>query len=359
MKRWILNLLMLLSLVLGLNTSCIEPPLNLPDSQVAVEYTFLFQTALEIEGDTLEALPSSYEVRRYYLGDLADGKHTTAGADGFTVFSNKFRRSYQFGYYDILVWSNIDSEDGTQVLVVDDSDVDSVKATTTVSRGVLRSKAASSVVGLYNCPERFYSAYMQNAYISPNTEDYDYYDEKENLWVKELSDSLRPLVYTYNVIVRLHNNDGRITGVTGDAALSALASGTSVNTGHTQNTPCMVYFPVKMTAGEPVDSITGTLTTFGLCDMEGYHKGVSTVYEGSRTDLDNRLYVTLKFSNGAENTYDYVVTDQVRKQCRGGLIIIDIDCAQVTPPAPDEESTGNIFVPTVEDYEHVDYDILM
>ena len=372
--------------VLGLNTSCIEPPLNLPADELVMEMPVV-QTDMEVvwnvdydwkatwhygwdetdrqlSGDTCYTEPSNYEVRRYYLGSNPQGQHTRDGMDGFTVFSNTFRRTFQFGYYDLLLWSNIDSDDGTQVLLVDETNIDSVKATTTVSRGIVRSTEESSVVGLYNQPEIFYSAYNRNIYISQDPSDYDYYDEKENVWVKKLNATLRPLVYIYLVQIVLHNNDGRVKGVTGDAALSAMASGTSVNTGHTYNQPCMVYYPMRMKSGvsvngEQVDIIGGKLTTFGLCDMDGYTPGASAQYSGSRTDLDNRIYFTLRFSNGTEKTYDTVVTDQCRKQCRGGVITIDIDCSQLTPPNPEDPGSGNIFVPSVEDYEHVDYDIIM
>ena len=387
MRRHMIDMMLLMALLLGLNASCIEPPLNLPGEELMVQmpdvqvdlnviwgtdttwksrwYYGWDDTDRKLSGDTTYMMPSSYEVRRYWLGDQPSSLHSKDGTDGFTVFENSFRRTYQFGYYDLLVWSNIDSSDGTQVLLFDESDLDSVGATTTATRGILRSKAESSVVGLYNRPEIFYSAYERNLYISRNTADYDYFDEQKNVWVKTLHTTLRPLVYIYLVQVILHNNDaGLITGVTGDAALSAMASTTSVNTGHTGNKPCMVYFPMRMkngitARGEKVDIVGGKLTTFGLCDMEGWQPGASSQYAGSRTDLDNRLYLTLCFSNGTEQTYDYVVTDQCRTQCHGGIITIDIDCSKITPPTPDGHGTGNIFVPTVEDYEHVDYDILM
>ena len=373
--------------ILTLCSSCIEPPLHLPDenmlTEVTVKHTTELKTAIgvdydwkatwhygwdetdqQLSGDTCYTMPTNYEVRRYYLGTAAQGKHTRDGLDNFTLFSNTFRRTFQYGYYDLLIWSNIDSDDGTQVLLVNETDLDSVKATTTVSRGMVRTTDLSTVVGLYNQPEIFYSAYDRDLYISQDITDYDYFDDKENVWVKQLNATLRPLVYIYLVQIILHNNDGRVKGVTGDAALSAMASGTCVNTGHTDNRPCMVYYSVRMKNdvdinGEKVDVIGGKLTTFGLCDMDGCSSTTSAQYAGSRTDLDNRVYYTLRFSNGTEKTYDAVVTDQCRKQCRGGVITIDIDCNQLTPPDSEDGSAGNIFVPTVEDYEHVDYDIIM
>ncbi len=377
---------LLTALLASAATSCIEPPLNLPSEEILVDmpavevdmnvvwgtetdwraewYYGWDEADRELSGDTCYTVPTNYEVRRYYLGSQADGAHTREGLDGFTVFSNSFRRRFQFGYYDLLFWSNIDSAEGTQVLLVDESSLDAVTATTTVTRGIANSRESSTVVALYNQPEIFYSAYERNVFISQNSADYDYYDEAEKVWVKKLQTTLKPLVYIYLVQVVMHNNDGRITSVTGDAAIAAMASGVNVNTRYTNNKPCMVYFPMRMKKGinvngESVDVAGGKLTTFGLCDMEGYEPQSRAQYQGTRTDVDNRLYFTLHFSNGTEKTYDYLVTDQCRAHCHGGVITIHIDCSQITPPTPEDQGDGNVFVPTVEDYDHVDYDILM
>ena len=372
------------TLASGLLTSCIEPPLNLPAEEVIVDMPIVITdmevvwgvdvnwkaewhfgwdaTDISISGNIDYPTPSNYEVRRYYVGAQPGGTHTREGCDGFTAFGTTFRRSYNFGYYDMLLWSNIDSPEGTQVLLIDDSDLDAVKATTTVTRGFTKVTTKDAVTGIYNQPEIFYSAYERDIYISRNLEDYDYYDEKENVWVKRINANLVPLVYIYLVQVVLHNNDGRITGTTGDAALTAMASGTNVNTGHTDNSPCMVYFPMRMKEdiqmeGENVDVVGGKLTTFGLCDMDGYGEYTKAEYPGSRTDIDNHLLMTLKFSNGTEKTYDYVVTDQCRQQCHGGVITVHVDCRDIDIPEKGDDGEGNMFVPTVEDYEHIDYEI--
>ena len=368
----------------GSLTSCIEPPLHLPAEEVIVEVPTVITdmdvvwsvdvnwqadwhfgwdlTDISISGDIDYPTPSNYEVRRYYIGTEPGGEHKSDGYDAFTIFGTSFRRSYNFGYYDMLMWSNIDSPEGTQVVIIDDSKLDEVTASTTVTRGFTKTDSKDAVTGVYNQPEIFYSAYERDIYISRNIEDYDYFDEVENVWVKHIDAELMPLVYIYLVQVVLHNNDGRIVGATGDAALTAMASGTNVNTGHTNNSPCMVYFPMRMKQGidfegENVDIVGGKLTTFGLCDMEGYRSYTKAEYAGSRTDIDNHLLLTLKFSNGTEKTFNYTVTDQCRMQCHGGLITIHIDCRNIDIPEKGDEGEGNMFVPTVEDYEHIDYEI--
>lgn len=381
-------LMALLTLHISLFTfqSCIEPPLKLPAEEVLVDVPAIITDIevvwnLDIDwehrwyyswdekdeslfGKISYPQPTNFEVRRHYLGDQPGGK--IVSMDGFTIFGNRFRRSYQFGYYDLLIWSNIDSKDGSQVLTIDEADPLSVQASTTVTRGFSRGKVnedSRAVIGLFNQPEIFYSTYPRDIYISRNMEDYDYYDEEEKCWVKSINCELNPLVYIYLVQVILVNNDGRVTGTSGNAALSSVASSVDVNTGHTGMNPAMVYFNTRykenMTyEGAPADIIGSMLTTFGMCDMASYSEAPSHQYNGSRTDLKNQLMVDLSFRNGTEQTLTFDVTEQCHKQSHGGIITIVIDCNDLEmPDIPVEEGTGSLFIPTVEDYDEVIYEI--
>ena len=367
--------------------SCIKPPLNLAAESVVIdlpivdtelEVVWNIDTDLEKDwyygwDDTDKALwgdigytsPTNYEVRRYYLGQQPGGAHTADGYDAFTIFSNRFRRTYNFGYYDLLVWSNIDSPDGTQVLIVNDRDLDEVTASTTITRGLARDpQKAEEITALYNQPEIFYSAYPRDIFISHKFEDYDYYDEEQKAYVKNIKATLNPLVYIYLVQIVLHNNDGRIVGTLGDGAVSAFATSTSVNTGHTGNTPCMVYYGTRYKAGciangETVDVIGGKLTTFGLCDMDPFWVNPKAEYTGSRGDLPNYLYFTLRFANGTSKTMVSTVTDQCRKQSHGGIITLHLDCRDIEVPDPGSGGGGGAFIADIEDYEDVIYDIPM
>ena len=369
--------------------SCIEPPLNLPAEEVLVEMPIIV-TEMEVVwnldvdwqtdwhygwdkddeklwGKVEYPTPTNYEVRRYYVGEKPRGPHTAEGYDKFTIWGNRFRRTYEFGYYDLLLWSNIDSKDHTQVVSVDDSDLDEVTATTTITRSaqlVNRAGEEDKPTALYNQPEIFYSTYPRDIYISHNFEDYDYYDEKEKLWVKHINCTLTPLVYIYLVqIIIHHNEDGRVKSINGDCAMTAMASRTSVNTGHTYNAPCNVYFNTRMkknimVGGENTDIIGGKLTTYGLCDMDGYNSDTRAQYNGSRKELHNYLYFELNMSGGSVQSLRKDVTDQCQKQCHGGIITVHLDARDVDDPHEDV-GPGSIFHPTVEDYDELIYDIPM
>lgn len=380
--------------------SCIEPPLLLPVEEVKMEmrvdvtnielvwnmdiewhtqwYYGWDEDDLKNWGPIAYEQPTSFEVRRYFLGDTPGSQHTTK--DGFTIYTNNFRRTYEFGYYDMLIWSNVDKEE--LALIIDDSDInDDVHASTTFSHGmkkvVTRTETENfnvltggltdnmQVTALFNQPEVFYGAYARDVYISRNKEDYDYYDEVENCWVKKLNCELVPRVYIYLVQVILKNNmSGRIK-VSGENAVSNLSAGTSVNTGKTWNMPSVVYFQSRLKEGidykgETVDVIGGKFTTFGLCDMPGYESGSKAEYNGSRTDLPNYLFMELAFSNGKKETLQINVTDQMRRQAHGGVITIVLDAKDIPdPPVDPDVTTPSLFVPTVEDYDEIIYDIIM
>ena len=384
LKHIFTSIVLLLTMAAGV-TSCIEPPLKLPAEEVMVEgpdvivdldvvwnvdvdwdhdwYYGWDETDVRIWGNIEYPHPSNFEVRRYFLGNETRVPHTQV--DAFTILGTRFRRTYEFGYYDMLIWSNIDSRDHTQVVKVIESDLDETIGTTTVTRAMKISRTDDNLYALYNQPEIYYSAYPRDIYISRNFDDYDYFDEETGTWVKRLNCTLEPLVYIYLVQVILHNNiDNRVLGTNGDCAISAMAARTNVNTGHTYDDPCMVYFNSRMKRdldvnGEKCNIIGGMLTTYGLCDMEGYGRDTrSPFYTGSRDDLNNYVVLELNMSGGSTQSLKVDVTDQMRRQCHGGIITIHLDCNEI--PNPHEGgASGSLFNPTVEDYEELIYEIPM
>ncbi len=373
--------------------ACIQPPLHLPGQEILAEVPTV-ETQLSIVwnistewttqwyygwdekddaiwGNIGYTQPTSFQVRRYFTGDDPGALHSEV--DAFSIHATSFRRFFAFGYYDLLIWSDIDSPDGTQVLIITE-DLNAVEATTTGTRGLSRSvtslntpgkpneEESGGIIGLKNQPEIFFDAYPEDIFISRNLEDY-VYDPVEKVYIKRLDAELHPLVYIYLVQIVLLNNDGRVKGINGNAALSSMASGTDLYTGHTNNTPSIIYFNTRLKQdmeadGVPCDIIGGKLTTFGLCDMEPYTRQGSK-YEGSRTSLKNNLFFDLIFSNDGVKTYSIDVTEQCQNQSHGGVVTVYIDCATLDPPEPEESGSGSLFVPTLEDYDEIYWEIEM
>lgn len=373
-------------------TSCIEPPLHLPGEEVEIQvntevttlemvwsvsaewktdWHFGWDADDEIRWGSPEyPKPDVFDVRRFYTGNVPYGPHKADATDKFSVNSSTFRKQYLFGYYDMLIWNDIQDEDGVVHVVVDESDIENTTAHLTREYKVnLRGEADDpGETYLYNQPEIMYSSYPRAIHISDDIKEYDYYNKEENVWVKHVNCVLQPIVYIYLVQVIIYNNDNTVDGVTGEGALSGLAISTSVNTGHTSEQSCTELLNTHMKKGLTVNGkkadIIGTkLTTFGLCGMKGLSEmtdSLSTVYEGTCPDNKNYLYIEMKMSNGKRQTMRFDITDQMKQKCRGGVITIEID-NKVTPiPDPDPESgTGTVFDPVIEDYEDEDHDILI
>ena len=335
------------------------------ETEVSTDWNFGWDTPLDPtwETPTFEA-PNEFQVRRYYNGENPEAPHTEV--ESFAIQGTSFQSRFHFGYYDLLFWSEIESEDGSQVVVIQE-DKDAVIATTTGTGGLTRSVSqliaadelieTDGIIGMKNQPEVFYSAYTKEVYISNNPSDYNY-DEKTNTYSKVIKSSLRPVVYTYLIQIVLLNNDGRIKDVNGNGAISGMASAKDLMTGLTNSTPTIVYLTTTMEHdkeydGKKCDIIGGKFNTFGLCD--------------GRSDLSNHLLFDLVFDNGAVKTFAVEVTDQLQEQTQGGVIPLTIDCGDVEKPdppksvdpddpeKPDEPlpTSGSLFIPTVEDYDDV------
>jgi hypothetical protein len=326
-------------------------------TDVQVKYHFGWDETDAALWDSLEyPMPKLIEVRRYYTGENPDG--AIVGKDGFTIDTPSFRKYFQFGYYNLLFWSDVDFKGESPNVQIDESNPNNVIAYTNGSKGFnRRSENDDAIIGLHDQPEMMYGAYPKDVHISENLNDYEY-DAENNVYIKHIEAILKPLVYMYLVQIVLHNNESIVQDVDGNAAITSLARGTIVNTGHTLDDACMVYMPTRMKKGikidgEEVDIVGGRLNTFGLCDMERYDSNKGTTYQGGRSDLHNYIYFDLTLADGTVKTYRRDITDQMKKQAYGGIITIDIDCMQLEPEYQSELKMESLFLPTIEDYKEV------
>lgn len=372
-----ISLLALLLSVLLFPSCSIEPPLYLPQEDVLIELPITvtdlktvwninvdLQTQwlygwderdIEQWGELEYPAPTYFEVRRFYQGEEMSEYHKLEEA--FTIYSTTFRRRYNYGYHDLLIWSNIDSKDGTQVVIIDEADADNVVASTTQTKTSYARPSETTdtrAVPLRNQPEVFYSGYERNFDIPRNGYGAGWkYDEKENVWVKELEMTLDPLVYIYLVQVVIHNNNGRIIGLSDNPTLTGMANSVNINTGWTSSSNADVVFAMRMKKGVEIpernrkaDIFGGLLTTFGLCDMPPWFASrADHNYSGSRTDIGNLLLLSLHFNNNAEKIFSYDVTDQMRRQAHGGIVTVEIDADTIKYQTP-----GGGFNPYLENY---------
>lgn len=290
--------------------------------------------------------PTIFNVRRYYTNDIPYSPHNSVLSD--VIQGNTFRGDYNWGFWDILVWSEITPlHDDAQSLVLDEK-LDSVTATTNQTMRTTRYQAPSFTRSFYQ-PEQLFSAYEQAVEIDKSLEGF-VYDEARNVWVKQLNMMLRPITYIYLTQVILHHNNNKIQGVDGSANFSGMAMTTNLNTGVTGKTPITVGYNVRLKKncdmnGERVDIAGGRLLTFGIPDCNPM---LINRYEEVNDKVNHYMDVNMQFNNGIDSTFVFDITDQVRRHWKGGVITIELDMDTIPVP---RRSGGSAFDAVVKDYE--------
>ena len=294
--------------------------------------------------------PKGYQLRRYYLGYNPNAKHTTVLADA--VKGRTFHGEYNWGFWDILVWSDVITygEEAQSLIFDETSSLDEVKAFTNPSMHSARYQAPAYTRAFYQ-PEQLFSAYDRGEEINENLEGFEY-DSIRNVYIKQMGMKLEPITYIYLTQVILHNNKNKIIGVDGTADLSGMARSTNVNTGLADSTPITVTYNVRLKnncilekTNENVDIAGGRVMTFGICNQNGNRiDNVSQVKDKVRHYMDLKM----QFNNGIDSTFVFDVTDQVRKRWKGGVITVELNMDTVPIP---RTKGGSAFDAIVKDYE--------
>ena len=331
--------------------------------------------------------PTVFNLRRYYTGEIPLAKHT--GVIRTQIEGTHFQGMYDWGYWDILCWNEIQTPDNIQSIIIDEeSSLDSVMAYTNQTMHTSRFQAPRYTHAFY-APEPLFSAYDQGIEINRNLDGFTY-DAERNVYVKKLNMTLMPLTYIYLTQVILHNNNGRITAVDGNADLSGMARSTNLNTGRSGSDAITVYYNVRMKHDCPmvpyrvkeapgydtpsgpnsisespdgssapktpeiVDIIGGRLMTFGLC-----HTAANRISRAEDVDDPHRHYIdmTMQFNNGMDSTFVFDVTDQVRRRYKGGVITIELDVDTIPIPTRRGGSGFNAVVQDTEDGGTYEFDM--
>ena len=300
--------------------------------------------------------PNAFQVRRYYTAQTPFAPHTSVVSA--SVEGTHFQGLYDWGYWDVLLWNDIKTQDGVQSIIFDESStLDSVYAYTNESMHPSRYNAPRHAHAFY-MPEPLFSAYEQGIDINRNLDGF-VYNEERGVWVRTLKMVLQPITYIYLPQIILHNNRGRITSIDGTADLSGMARTTNLNTGVAGNDAITVYFNVNMKKnrdmdGEMVDIIGGRLLTFGICGSE-----VNKVRRASEVEDHHRHYldVNMQFYNGMDSTLVFDVTDQVRQRYKGGVITVELNVDTIPIPLRPGGSGFDAVVQDTEDGGTYEFDM--
>jgi len=265
-----------------------------------------------IFGEVGYVMPTNYQLRCYYTGNTPKG--TRLHKMNAYLTGNTYRNVFDWGYWDILAWSEVQSSDGIQSLNFNES-LESVTAYTN-----------RTMQSTYYQPEQLFAGSSQGIEINQNLMGFEY-DTENNFFVKRLHMLLKPVTYIYLPQIIIHNNQGRIAGVSGSASLSGLARSTELNTGIAGEDAVTVSFNTRLKRninmnGETVDIVGGRLMTFGICGQNCNR--VSDAYEIIDKEK-HYLNVEVMYNNGKDHTFVFDVTDQVRNRYKGGVITEELD----------------------------------
>ncbi len=289
--------------------------------------------------------PEAFQIRRYFTGDVPYASHTSVLPDAINGYT--YSAPFDWGFWDLLAWNNITTSDGVQSIRLDEqTTLDYVTAYTGQTMNAARYQAPRYTRSFYQ-PEELFSAYTQAEDINRSLEGF-VFDADRNVWVKKLNMTLYPVTYIYLTQVIIHHNNGKITGVDGNANLSGMARSVNINTGVTGSDPITVHYYVRFKTGcnmngESVDIAGGRLTTFGMCNVNA-GRANATVNDGMRHYMD----VNMQFNNGNDSTLVFDVTDQVRRRYKGGVLTVELDADTITIP---KRPGGSGFDAVVRDFE--------
>ena len=295
-------------------------------------------------------------MRRYYTGEVPYAQHTGVIRD--TIHGNSFQGMYDWGFWDMMLWNEIDAKDGVQSIIIDEnSTLDSVFAYTNATMRSTRYNAPR-FTHAFNAPEPLLVVYEQGIEINKNLDGF-VFDEERNAWVRTLKMTLRPVTYIYLTQVILHNNRGRISSIDGNADLSGMARSTNMNTGRAGDDAITVFFNVNFKKdrdkdGEKVDIIGGRVLTFGICGLQANKiSSPSEVKDAHRHYMD----FTMQFNNGMDSTFVFDVTDQIREKYKGGIITIELDVDTIPIPTRSGGSGFDAVVKETEDGGTYEFDM--
>ncbi len=319
--------------------------------------------------------PTVFNIRRYYTGEDPYAPHASVLAD--LVYGTRFESRYKYGYYDILVWNDVNTIDGVQSLHFDEtSSLEHVIAYTNQSNQPTHAPHQSPPYSsnykpgyAFYQPEFLFAGDYEDLHVSDNPEDYDSLIVETNTWYKFVPLFLTPVTYIYLPQIIIHHNRNRIVGVDGSGNLTGMARSVNLLTHITDREDISVNHNLRMKQHiliedsvthekEDVDIVGGRAMTFGLTGVNPYaiSRANSSHAQMMASQVHNYLEVKLQFNNGADSTYVWDVTDKVKRRYKGGVITIHIDCDTLKIPS---RSGGSGFDAVVKNYEEVTHEFDM
>ena len=323
--------------------------------------------------------PNIFNIRRYYTGEDSLAPHTAPLKN--QISGKRFQDKYKYGYYDILVWNEVETMDGVQSLVYDEESSYEYVTAYTHQSSVATSRSEdtphkSSPLGAYRTgyafyqPEFLFSGHYENLHVSNDPADYDSLIVETNTWYKFVPLYLTPVTYIYLPQIIIHHNRGKIDNVVGNGTLTGMARSVNLMTHITDSEAISTshavrfkrhkdYIPDSTTMEvEDVDIAGGRVMTFGLTEVDPFHitRNGTDYNKVIESNIRNYIEVSFLFNNGRDSLFVFDVTNQVKERYKGGVLTVHIDMDTIPIPG---SGGGSMFDANVEDYEEETHEFEM
>lgn len=364
----------LLNLLLVATSCGIEPPLHLRkavEASVSLDMDMEFQAELmwqvdwetrweyewntEVNGDLGYSEPEGIRMHTYTLG--AEGKRVSSQTYNFMGL--KAQAPVTVGVHDFLFHSNSSSV----VLYRQDGELAHVEAyTRVISSGLRQSLPVQTMAQKLSAtkadeeepesqpvtfqPDELFALYDPAHVISDRLEDYEMVDGR---YVIRIQGNLHPATFIYLVQVHLKNNNGRVIGSMGGAALTGVAEGTDLETGLTNQMAVSIPFDLLINREADPDLLGGRVLTFGIPGCNPLDEASVAAAPKGR----HFLVVNITYSNGKYKNVRAEITDQLRALPAGGVIDLELDVDDFPPEEkdPDQPAEGGSFNPIIGDWK--------
>lgn len=364
----------LLNLLLVATSCGIEPPLHLRkavEASVSLDMDMEFQAELmwqvdwetrweyewntEVNGDLGYSEPEGIRMHTYTLG--AEGKRVSSQTYNFMGL--KAQAPVTVGVHDFLFHSNSSSV----VLYRQDGELAHVEAyTRVISSGLRQSLPVQTMAQKLSAtkadeeepesqpvtfqPDELFALYDPAHVISDRLEDYEMVDGR---YVIRIQGNLHPATFIYLVQVHLKNNNGRVIGSMGGAALTGVAEGTDLETGLTNQMAVSIPFDLLINREADPDLLGGRVLTFGIPGCNPLDDASVAAAPKGR----HFLVVNITYSNGKYKNVRAEITDQLRALPAGGVIDLELDVDDFPPEEkdPDQPAEGGSFNPIIGEWE--------
>jgi len=292
--------------------------------------------------------PSSMRLHIYSLDP--DGRHKSHDVKNFMGFSADI--PIFVGLYDLLFHNN-DSE--VLLFKEDEETSDIISYTRIISSGlkdsapvktVMQKMAAETKADVRSLdpesvalmPDGLFSLYETDYEITDNLDDYIFIDGK---YVKLIEGELLPATYIHLFQISLKNNQGRVVGCMGGAALTGVASGVDLYT-HTSLSET-VSVPMEVQFDKERDQMGIRAMSFGIPGCNPYEEGAVDA-----TESVHFLVLSMSYANGTFRNIRIDVTDAFRDLPLGGVIDLELD---VDDFPPEGGSTGSGFNALIDNWD--------